>query len=69
MAELEELLKKKEKVERKLAEIKPRLGHAHLDFMSVHDLAETEFKVYSAYLADIQKQIIKLENEKIKNKK
>lgn len=43
MAELEELLKKKEKVERKLAEIKLRFGHAHLDFMSVHDLAETEF--------------------------
>jgi len=69
MGELEELLKKKKAVEEKLAKIKLRLGHPHADFMSVHDLAETEFGVYSAYLADIQRQIVKLENEKIKNRK
>jgi len=68
MAELEELLKKKEKIEAKLAEIKLMLGHPHLDFMSAHEIAETEFKVYSAYLDGLNMQITKLENEKLRQK-
>jgi len=57
---LDELLKEKEKAEAKLADIKLRLGHPHGDFMSVHDLAETEFNVWSAHLEDIEKQILEL---------
>jgi len=69
MDKLEELLKKKEKIEDKLGEIKKRLGHPHGDFMSVHDLAETEFKVYGAILEDLEKEIRNLENEGLKMKK
>lgn len=69
MAELEELLKKKQKLEAKLAEIMPRLGHPHLDFMSVHDLAETEFKVYRAILEDLEREIAKLNNQRLREKK
>lgn len=61
---LEELLKEKEKTEAKLADIKLRLGHPHLDFMSVHDLAESEFHLWSAILEDIKEQIWKLETKK-----
>ena len=61
---LEELLKDKEKAEAKLADIKTRLGHPHLDFMSVHDLAESEFHLWSAILADIEQQLLRLKLEK-----
>lgn len=64
MGTLEELLKKKEKAVRKLADIGPKLGHPHGDGQSAHDLAEVEFKVWTAYLEDIEKQIIGLKRKK-----
>ena len=43
MDKLAELLKKKEKIEAKLAEIMPKLGHPHLDFIFEEiKLAESE---------------------------
>jgi len=58
----QELLKKREKAREKLDRAKKALGHPHLDFMSAHDLAESDFKVWSAYLADIEKEIKELED-------
>lgn len=61
---LEELLKEKSKAEAKIADLKTKLGHPHLDFMCVHDLAESEFNVWSAHLEDIEKQIRELKTGK-----
>ena len=58
-----DLLKKRVWVSQKLDSARKRLGHPHLDFMSAHDLAESDFKVYSAYLEDIEKEISELEEE------
>lgn len=57
----QELLRKRERTLEKLARVKERLGHPHLDFMSAHDLAEQEYKVCESYLTDIEKQIRELE--------
>jgi|GEM_PF-3243111 hypothetical protein len=56
-----ELLKKREIAREKLDSAKMRLGHPHLDFMSAHDLAESEFGVFSAHLEEIEKEISELE--------
>ncbi len=66
---LEELLKEKEKAEAKLADLKTKLGHPHLDFMCVHDLAESEFNVWTAYLEDIEHQLLSLKIKGLKDKK
>jgi len=58
---LKELLKKREWMKEKLDSARKRLGHPHLDFMSAHDLAESDFKVYSALLEDIEEEIRELE--------
>lgn len=58
-----ELLKKREFVKKKLEEAKKRLGHPHLDFMSAHDLAESEFNLYSAHLEEIEKEIQEIEKK------
>lgn len=60
---LQKLLKKKEKALAKLADLKTKLGHPHLDFMSAHDLAESEYRFWEAYLAQVESDIKKLENE------
>jgi len=56
-----ELLKKRESAREKLNSARMRLGHPHLDFMSAHDLAESEVGVYTTYLEDIEKEILELE--------
>jgi len=58
-----ELLKKRDKVRRKLERVKKYLGHPHGQWQSAHDLAESDFKVYSDYLENIEKEIKKLEDE------
>ena len=63
METIEELLKRKKEIEAKIAAIKMRLGHPHLDDMSAHDLAETEFQVWSSCLDDIENQIYLLKKE------
>lgn len=60
---LEKLLKKKEKAEAKLADLKTKLGHPHLDFMSSHDLAESEFRFWEAYLQQVEGDIRKIQQE------
>ena len=59
----QELLKKIEIARAKLDSARKRLGHPHLDFMSAHDLAESEFGVWSAHLRDIEKEISELKKE------
>lgn len=61
MKRYQELLRKRESARKKLDRAKKGLGHPHLDFMSAHDLAESDFKVYSAYLEDLDKEIEELE--------
>jgi hypothetical protein len=56
-----QLLEKKEKARKKLDGFQKRLGHPHADMMSDHDLAEQQFKVYQAYLEDLDSQIAELE--------
>jgi len=58
-----ELLKKREIAREKLDSASKRLGHPHLDFMSSHDLAESEFGVFSAFLEEIEKEISELEKD------
>ena len=53
----QELLKKKKWAQGKLSRAKKALGHPHLDFMSAHDLAESDFNLWSAYLEDLEKEI------------
>ncbi|MDO8551649.1 MAG: hypothetical protein Q7S03_03165 [bacterium] len=64
MYTLEELLKKKEEALVKLSDVRQKLNHPHGDGQSAHDLAETEFNVYSSYLEDIEKQIFELRKKK-----
>ena len=64
MDRYQELLKKKEKAEKKLAEIKPKLSHPHGDAQSTHDQADQDFRVWSAYLEDIEKELRELERSK-----
>jgi hypothetical protein len=59
----QELIKKRAWVLEKLDRARKNLGHPHLDFMSAHDLAESDFKVWTAYLDDIEKEIEELEPE------
>lgn len=61
MKRYQELLKKRELARKKLDRAQKGLGHPHLDFMSAHDLAESDFKVYSAYVEDLNKEIEELE--------
>jgi hypothetical protein len=59
----QELLKRKVWVEEKLDSAKKRLGHPHLDFMSAHDLAESDFNLWTAHLEEIEKEITELEKQ------
>lgn len=63
ISRLADLKKKREAARKRLEEAKKGLGHPHLDFMSAHDLAESDFKVYSAYLEDIESEIAELEKK------
>lgn len=56
-------MKKREWVRRKLARAKKYLGHPHGQWQSAHDLAESDFKVWSAHLEDIEKEIRELEED------
>jgi len=49
-------------------EIKPKLSHPHGDAQSIHDLADQEFRVWSAYLDELEEEIGKLEFERRKKK-
>jgi hypothetical protein len=55
-----DLLRQKRKIEKLLDQAKRNLGHPHLDFMSVHDLAESQYKVYSSHLESIEEELDKL---------
>lgn len=68
MDRYQKLLHKKQEAERKLAEIKPKLSHPHGDAQSIHDLADQEFRVWSAYLDELEEEIGKLEFERRKKK-
>ena len=59
----EELLKKKDFAQAKLDSVRKELGHPHLDFMSAHDLAESQFGVWTARLREIESEIAELEKE------
>lgn len=59
---LEELLKKKEAAEQKLAHIKRRLG-IQTGSRYGDEFADQEFRVLSAYLEDIEKEIIELKKK------
>lgn len=59
----QELLIRREKTRERLDRARHALGHPHLDFMSAHDLAESDFKVNEALLADINQEIDELEKE------
>ncbi len=56
-----ELLLQKNKIQKMLDRSKKNLGHPHLDFMSAHELAESQFHVYSAHLELIEEEIRKIE--------
>lgn len=58
----EELLKKRAQVQKKLDKARKRLGHPHLDFMSAHDLAESEFNLWNAHLKEVEEEIKEIEN-------
>lgn len=59
----QELLKKRRWAQAKLSRAKEALGHPHLDFMSAHDLAESDFKLWSAYLEDIERELESLKKK------
>jgi hypothetical protein len=59
-----ELLLERKKIKKMLNRTKKNLGHPHLDFMSVHDLAESQYKVYSAHLESVEEEIKKLEKRR-----
>jgi hypothetical protein len=56
----QELLKKREVTLKKLDSARKRLGHPHLDFMSSHELAESEFNLWNARLEEIEKELEEL---------
>ena len=56
----QELLKKREVALKKLDSARKRLGHPHLDFMSSHELAESEFNLWNAHLEEIDKELEEL---------
>ena len=58
-----ELLKKSEWVRKKINRTKKYLGHPHGQWQSAHDLADSDFKVYTAYSEDIEKELVELEKE------
>ena len=59
----QELLKKREEALTKLDSARKRLGHPHLDFMSSHELAESEFGLWSARLEEIEKELAELKGK------
>jgi len=56
----QQLLKKREVALNKLDSAKKRLGHPHLDFMSAHELAESEFNLWTAHLKEIEDELAEL---------
>jgi len=56
----QELVARREKIVARLDNARLNLGHPHLDFMSAHELAESDFKVYTAYLEEVDKEIEEL---------
>lgn len=59
----DELIKKRAWVKHKLARAKKYLGHPHGQWQSAHDLAESDFKVLSAHLENIEDEIKELEKD------
>jgi hypothetical protein len=59
-ARYQELLDQKKSIERKLKQAKKNLDHPHGQWQSAHDLAESQFHVYSAHLESIEKELEKL---------
>lgn len=47
----------------KLDSARKRLGHPHLDFMSSHELAESEFNLWTAHLEEIDKELEELKGK------
>ena len=62
MESLKELLEKKKKAEEKLADIKKRLG-VNTGARYGDEFADQEFRVWIAYLADIEKAIVELKKK------
>jgi hypothetical protein len=56
----QQLLKKREVALNKLDSARKRLGHPHLDFMSSHELAESEFNLWTAHLKEIEDELAEL---------
>lgn len=63
---LRKLQEKRQKALDKLKDLKTKLGHPHLDFMSSHDLAESEYRFWEAYLGQVEDDIRGLQKEKKK---
>jgi len=58
-----ELIKRREVALNKLDSARKRLGHPHLDFMSSHELAESEFNLWTAHLEEIEKELAELKGK------
>lgn len=59
----QDLLNQKRRTEALLNHAKKNLGHPHGSWQSAHDLAESEFKVYSAHLESIEQELDQLEKQ------
>lgn len=55
-----ELLKKRAKAEKRLASLKPKLGHPHSSSQATDELADQEFKVWTDYLNEIEGELNKI---------
>lgn len=59
----QDLLIQKRRIKTLLDRAKKNLGHPHGSWQSAHDLAESEFKVYTAHLESIEQELDRLEKQ------